>query len=166
MKYLTPTRLCVQIISQLKGTILFRNSKNISVQTKDCHISAKPAYLNLPVNFLYKFDFSSKTSLYLSLGIYLGYGLGGKTKIEVPKIEEAGIKINPFTVEEDFFSKKTGFYRFDAGVSAGINLDIDHSSFSTSGKMGFINAHKETEIKNIHGIVFLAGYEVSLGYFF
>jgi hypothetical protein len=131
------------------------------------NVLAKPNYLVLPVNFLYKFNLSSKTNLYPSLGVYLGYGLSGKTKIKVPSIEEGGIEIGSFTIEEDIFSKKTGFQRFDAGAGAGINLDIDHFYFGISGKFGFVNARKETkEQKNIHGIVFLAVYEATLGYFF
>jgi hypothetical protein len=129
-------------------------------------VMSRPAYLQLPFNFLYKFNLSSKVKLYPSVGIYLGYGIGGKTTMEVPETIISEIVIPSFTYEEKYFRKETEFRRFDAGLSGGLNLDINRFVISIFGDYGLVNMHKGEKIKNNKGNVSLLGWGLSVGYFF
>ena len=127
---------------------------------------ANPSYLHLPINFLYKFDFSTKTKFYPSVGVYLGYGLGGKTELKTPRVQTEFYEIESLTLSEDFFGE-TKFQRFDAGLGAGLTLDINHFSIGVTGKMGLINAvHKDDRVRDYNDKISLVEFGITLGYFF
>jgi len=113
-------------------------------------ITAKtnPSYLQLPLTALYKFDAGLGLFLYPQAGVYLGYGIGGKTKMG--------------DLSFDFFTDDVN--RFDAGLTFGFN--VEHSNFviGLGYDLGLLKINKESysgmdDYKH-------ANIKVTLGYFF
>ncbi|MDR0799046.1 MAG: PorT family protein [Dysgonamonadaceae bacterium] len=156
----------------------------IKVSMKE-ETTLSPAYLQLPVSFLYKFQIGEGLSLYPQVGIYLGYGIGGKIKAKVTG-DFAGISANR-TMERNFFGEdamkitegegkgetetvKTEFTnRFDLGGTVGLNLQYTNFVFGVGYDLGLLKVNKE-EIEGEAGKKLSdwknGNIRVSVGYFF
>jgi hypothetical protein len=116
-----------------------------------------PSYLQLPLSLLYKINIGENLSLNPSVGVYFGYGLGGKVKES----------IGQYSFEEDIFGKIDGeewSNRFDMGATIGLNLQINKILVGLGYDYGFmkINKEKGDGDKNIYN----GNIKVSVGYLF
>lgn len=80
-------------------------------------------YLELPIHIGYSYSFNDKTAIFVDLGPYIAYGLGG----------------NHFNSDNEYFSIK----RFDAGFGYGFGVKFK-KRFAISANMntGFLNLKK------------------------
>ena len=100
--------------------------------------SMRPAYLQMPVLFIYKFHFSDDFSLFPSAGLYAGYGIAGKTKYE-------GDITGDFfdsNSESNFFQEGLN-QRFDMGMSFGVNLQYKKFIAGISYDQGLVNIFED-----------------------
>jgi hypothetical protein len=133
--------------------------------------SVNPSYLQLPISFLYKFEIGQDLYLYPSAGIYLGYGIAGKAKVEGATNLSVGELPDGFdlgTLEDDFFGKgnrgEEVTNRFDFGIGLGVNLQYSKFVIGLGYDLGLTKINKESisgekDAKNVN-------FKVSLGYFF
>ncbi|GHV25234.1 hypothetical protein FACS1894176_03220 [Bacteroidia bacterium] len=126
-----------------------------------------PSYLQLPISVLYKFGIGQDLSLYPSVGIYLGYGLGGKAKLG---LEDTNIPVDELDIDEeeyDFFGKTDGeewTNRFDYGATFGLTLQYTNYTIGLGYDLGLAKINKESEsgVKDLKN----ANIKVSVGYLF
>jgi hypothetical protein len=114
-----------------------------------------PSYLQLPVSVLYKFNVGQDLYLYPSLGLYAGYGIGGKVTWKYSDGDES---------KENFFDKDNDVNRFDMGVTAGFNLQYSKFTFGIGYDYGFLKINKEALYDGDD--LFNGNAKVSVGYFF
>ncbi|MDR3339423.1 MAG: PorT family protein [Candidatus Symbiothrix sp.] len=125
-----------------------------------------PSYLQLPVSVLYKFAVGRDLYLYPSAGIYVGYGIAGKTKIET---DVSSLLVDgSVDGESNFFGEDEDgeeyTNRLDAGLTFGLNLQYSKFVIGLGYDLGLTKINKESysdskDIKNVN-------IKVSLGYFF
>lgn len=121
-------------------------------------ISANPSYLQLPIQAIYRFQLNKDLHLYPALGVYLGYGLGGNTKIDT------------YTMDGVRATEKTSYFknyanRFDMGVAVGVNLEYKKFILGVAYDRGFLKVNKHSyffEDDNAYN----SATRISLGYFF
>jgi len=104
------------------------------------------SYIQLPIQALYKFGVGQNLYLYPSLGVYLGYGIGGTNFLETV---EAGSKTKYFDVCEEF----------DFGLKVGLNLQFESILIGVGYDYGLTKVVKDTDAKN-------SNISVSVGYLF
>jgi hypothetical protein len=134
-----------------------------------------PSYLQLPVSLLYKFNLGQDLSLYPSVGLYAGYGIGGKIKGEIEYISGSG----DTDTEVNFFGKdnddKERTNRFDLGLTLGLTLQYSKYTFGLGYDCGFLKVDKKREKDEIEdGYKYSfskdglsnRNFKVSVGYFF
>lgn len=119
-------------------------------------VTASPSYLQIPVSVFYKFNLPAGFKIYPSLGIYGGYGLSGKLKVQGNIAnEDISSKIDYF----DDFAR-----RFDFGGTAGLNLEYGKFILGLNYDRGFIRVNKE---KAIYGDnAFNSNFRCTLSYVF
>ncbi len=128
-----------------------------------------PSYLQLPISALYKIRIGENLSLNPSLGVYFGYGLGGKIKFTEEYSESTDID----EWDEDYFGKveiydgettekKEWFNRFDMGATVGLNLQFEKFLIGLGYDYGFMKVNKEKMDKNLYN----GNIKVSVGYLF
>ena len=98
-------------------------------------------YLQIPILAAYKFNVSDNMKLSVKAGPYVSYGLFGSD------IELYGYgSVNAFDDEM--------FDRFDAGIAAGLSLDIDKFTVGVEYSRGLMKMAEETKCFNqAYGIV-------------
>ena len=118
-------------------------------------LTLNPDYLQVPVSVLYGFKLGDDITLFPAIGIYLGYGIGGKTKSEgrIFDIEGSGT--------EDFFNDEVN--RFDMGVTAGVHLQYKRFILSGGYEQGFMRLNKESMEDNSNNIL-NGNFRISLGF--
>ncbi|GHV59161.1 hypothetical protein FACS1894182_12830 [Bacteroidia bacterium] len=155
--------------------------EGIKVEAKQ-ETTLDPAYLHLPVSFLYKFQIKEGLYLYPSVGVYLGHGIGGKVKLNL----SGNVMGIPFSMDgnRNFFGKdiliiddeegtdeeKTEiFNRFDMGGIAGLHLQYSNFVIGVGYDMGLLKVNKD-DLYDVDGKKLSdwknANIHVSLGYFF
>lgn len=120
-----------------------------------------PSYLQLPVSFLYKINIGEGLTLNPSLGLYLGYGIGGKMKFEDENYPEEN-------QETDFFGKTDGeeyTNRFDMGATVGLNLQFEKFMIGAGYDYGLTRVNKEKATDGDKNI-YIGNLKVSVGYLF
>lgn len=126
-------------------------------------LKVSPSYLQLPVSLLYKFNVGQDLYLYPSLGLYVGYGIGGKYKFSQTY---NGTEIS---AEEDIFGKDDDgdvlFNRFDAGATVGLNLQFNKFLIGLGYDYGLLRVNKE-KAGNGEKDGYNRNIKVSVGYFF
>ncbi|MDR0574749.1 MAG: PorT family protein [Tannerella sp.] len=119
-------------------------------------ITANPSYLQLPVSIFYKFNLTNGFKLYPSLGVYGGYGLSGNLKTQ-GSIANENLDSNIKYFND--FAK-----RFDAGGTAGLNLEYNKFIFGLSYDHGFIRVNKKEVIYGDNA--FNSNFRCTLSYIF
>ena len=135
---------------------LYYSTLGLKHENEVVKIYTDPSYLQLPVSLFFKLDLSNGLYLYPAVGVYAGYGIGGKFKIEryTGSLE---------TLKTDFFIDDVTD-RFDFGLNVGASLRIDQLSIGLGYDLGLTRLNKEslegaTDTKN-------GNIRVSVGYFF
>ena len=123
----------------------------------DYKASANPAYLQMPLYAIYKFNVGQNLYLYPSLGLYLGYGLNGK--FDVKGVDNG----EPIDEKRDFFNDETN--RFDMGVGAGINLQYERVIFGLAYEHGLLKINKH-DFRYEDENAFNANLKLSIGFLF
>ncbi len=133
-------------------------------------MSFSPSYLQLPIAFIYKIGVGQDLSFYPSLGLYMGYGIGGKFKSEISGQDvPEGIK-DMLNFEYDFFGDNVKTNRFDLGATVGLNLQYSNYTIGLGYDYGFMNINSE-DVKDDETGKKLDDWKngnikVSVGYFF
>ena len=76
----------------------------------DVEITNNPGYIEVPINFGYRYKISDGVSVFGETGPYLAFGICGKTKIEYDGDE----------AKADFFEDGTNKFDFGWGVKVGV----------------------------------------------
>lgn len=119
-------------------------------------VTANPAYLQLPVSVIYKFDLPAKFTLYPSLGLYAGYGLSGKIKTKgMINATDISSKVDYF----DDFARK-----FDFGGTVGLNLQYQKTVLGLGYERSFTRVNKKAVTYGDNA--FNSNFRVTLGYIF
>lgn len=104
--------------------------------------TAKINYLEIPLNFAYKFSISETSNFFVQAGPYLGYALNGKEKSDGE------------TTDIEFGDG--GMKRFDFGIGIGAGLELGAIVPSISYQFGLANLSDDSDatIKNkVLGII-------------
>jgi hypothetical protein len=134
-------------------------------ENNDLEVDVKlsPSYLQLPVSLLYKFNVGQDLYLYPSLGLYVGYGIGGKIKVS------GGVGDITVSEDTDYFGKSGGeeewANRLDAGATIGLNLKFNKFLIGLGYELGLLKINKEKaegDEKNWYN----GNIKVSVGYLF
>ncbi len=106
-------------------------------------------YIQLPLSIAKQYEAGRNSSIEFSVGIYLGYGVGGKTTTEMT---ESGVTE---TIEFDSFGKldpnapvqnSADMSNFDMGFKLGLGTYIDNKYYvGLSYDLGFVNTSHNTE---------------------
>ncbi len=118
-----------------------------------------PSYLQLPISALYKIRVGENLSLNPSLGMYFGYGIGGKIKDTYKFNGESE------SSDENYFGKVDGeewSNRFDMGATVGLNLQFEKFIIGLGYDYGFLKINKEKQDNNLYN----GNIKVSVGYLF
>lgn len=91
-------------------------------------ITTNPSYLQIPVTAIYKFNLPADFSIYPSVGVYAGYGLSGKMKIN------GRIGNRDISSEIHYFNSFAR--KFDFGATIGVNIGYKHSILGTAYDRG------------------------------
>ncbi len=155
----------------LKPSLNFLQKKSrLEYQTDDFpgktfSVNSNLNYLELPLNFVYKFPLKSMT-LYVGAGPSFGYGISGKLKAtgyiysevegdQVPDIIEVKTELDAFKKEADNGAE---FKRFDISANAVAGLELKNGLYVNAGYMlGFSNLLKDDSYKN-RGIQLTVGF--------
>ena len=107
-------------------------------------------YLQMPVNFAYKFNVGNFSKLLVFAGLYIGYGLTAKLKTESGDF-----------LDVKFGSTENAYKPFDFGWNAGVGYQYEKLFLRFKYSRGLYNiSHiKDSSLKNIN----LA---ISAGYYF
>lgn len=104
-------------------------------------------YLELPIMVGFRFNIGGNTNIVLSVGPYVAYGIGGKTKIT------SSIAIPGWEADGDVYTQDTfgdsDMRRFDAGVGVGAAVEFDRFFVGLDSEFGLINLHEDSDAKNI-----------------
>lgn len=115
-------------------------AKGAGIDGEDAKINA--LYLELPVMAAARFAVSDATNIVLSAGPYIGFGVGGKAKVEE---WDGDVKV---TIEQDTFGDDA-FRRFDVGLGIGVAAEFDRIVVGLDGQFGLNKLHKDLKAKNI-----------------
>ncbi len=130
------------------------------------NVNFSPNYLQLPISALYKIKVGENLSLNPSLGIYLGYGIGGKAKTTADVVVDGEpLDLDYLNYDADFFGKTDGeefANRFDMGATVGLNLQFEKFLIGLGYDYGFMKINKEKIEKNWYN----GNVKVSVGYLF
>lgn len=125
-----------------------------SVTTKT---TFNPMYLQLPVHIGYKFEVADNIKLLVELGPYVGFGVGGKTKIKID-----GTNVVDGNRSTDIFNKDNDITRFDFGVGGAIGAEFGAIAVKIGYDLGLMNMYTgDLDISNKTRNAFL-----TLGYKF
>ena len=102
-------------------------------------------YIQIPINLQYKLDLDNK-KLLVQAGPYLGYGIGGKLKVEV---SEGGISINNSEKIKFGSSDDDDFKAFDFGLGLGVGLQIGNLQAVLGYNLGLVKLNPDVNAKNI-----------------
>ncbi len=141
----------------------------------DAKSTVSASYIQLPVSFLYKFNVGPGLSLYPSIGLYMGLGVGGNVKesgsIEFPDYptfnKYIDSKVDLFGKgDKDGDGNYTGYEanRFDAGLTFGLNLEYNKIVLGVGYDLGLTKLNNESDsgVDDMHN----RNLKVSVGYFF
>lgn len=133
----------------------------------DMSIEYNLSYLEIPLSFVYK-PMLGSGKFFLGFGPYIGYGIGGKTKLEV-----AGVKTDDKIVFDD---KYTGlnpydwrhFRHFDYGGNLFFGYELSSGiSLQLNTQLGFARINSENNLFPNNKAEFRnTGFGLSLGYNF
>ena len=140
----------------------------ISIKYKE-EVTAKPSYLQLPIAFVYKMEVGQDLFLCPSLGIYCGYGIGGKVEAEVTG-SAMGISASD-KVEMDIFGKGTDDVpgweanSFDMGATVGLAIQYTKFTIGLGYDLGLSKLNGKDWPSNMKDLK-NGNIRVSVGYFF
>ena len=92
-------------------------------------------YLQLPVNFAYKFNVGYGSKLFIFAGPYAGYALSGKRKVDL----KLGNGTDSGSGDIKFGSKEDEVKPFDFGLNAGIGYEYEKVFFKLQWNPGLAN---------------------------
>jgi hypothetical protein len=91
--------------------------------------STNAVYLQLPIMLGYNEKLNKNVSLNFTLGTYLAYGIGGKTKVSGSYLYNQ--KVNTFSSET--------LKHFDMGLVAGVGVEYNQFTFNAGYEYGLVN---------------------------
>ena len=98
-------------------------------------------YLEIPVNFGYKYSFGGPADVFAMVGPYFGIGLSAKMK--------SGGNEQNFT----FGSGTDQLKRLDAGINYGVGIDISRIQLAVNYGMGLVNISNDSSEKFKNGVL-------------
>ena len=119
-------------------------------------ITADPAYLQLPVSVIYKFNITEDFALYPSVGLYTGYGVSGKIK------SVGSIGVVDVSSEYDYFDNYAK--RFDFGGTMGANLQYKNVVLGFACDRSFTRVNEKKIVFGDNA--FNSNFRITLGYIF
>jgi len=108
-------------------------------------VTARPLYLELPVNILVKLPLFNKVKLFFGAGPYVAMGIAGKNNVEgkllgVSYSDEEAIKYSSDGLDGNNGNAYEGnFKRFDAGFNIIGGLEISHFTLNANYGYGVVN---------------------------
>lgn len=133
-----------------KGT-KYTNSVTLpTLGSIDSKVTVNQMYLELPIFVGFRFNVGGNTNLVLSVGPYLAYGVGGKTKakvstdIDIPSEDLNTIEGSHDTFGDDFIEQ-----RFDAGIGAAVAVEFGRFFVGVDTGFGLVNLDPDVKAKNI-----------------
>lgn len=114
---------------EIKGILKDYLATGIDVRYTE---TARPLYLELPVDFCYRVPLSKNVKFNVLAGAYLSYGLSGEIELE----QEVGGSTVP--EKEDFFGSSKARH-LDAGLGLGVGLEVSKLIFSLKAQFGLVN---------------------------
>ncbi|MDR2474576.1 MAG: PorT family protein [Bacteroidales bacterium] len=130
---------------------LLLSSKGAKAKEGNAKIDAN--YLELPITAVYKFSIAPDTKLYVNAGPYFAYGIFGKIKGSEEVVD--GVTVS---VEVDTFGEN-GLKKFDAGITAGVGMEIMGINFGLNYDLGLTKVMEEGDASN-------RNFWISVGYYF
>ena len=135
----------------------------------ECTLS--PSYLQLPVSLLYKLKLADDLYLYPSLGLYAGYGMGGKWKAVYSGSINLQFEGNLFKEDapaSNPLSPAISADPIDFGFTAGLTFQVNRITLGFGFEQGLSQFDKELAPQNIFGEGGWSNQNirVSLGFFF
>jgi len=121
---------------ELQESLFFNTGLLFSVKGAKMEYGSEDAstnlnYLEIPLNFAYKFSAGEKSKLLVQAGPYLAYALSGKTKYG----DES----------EDINFKEDGLKRIDFGLGVGLGIELGPIVPSISYQLGLSNLNDDSE---------------------
>lgn len=102
----------------------------------DGDIKATLNYLQLPLDFNYRYPLSDKATLDCIAGPYIALGLSSKTEVDMDG--------STISTDKGFFGEDGAYKRFDCGIRVGIGTHIgSHAGLSVCYNLGLSNLIKE-----------------------
>lgn len=141
--------------------------------TAESEFKAKPAYVEVPVNLLYKPQLGTG-NLLIGAGPYLGYGIGGKWETngrivigDIVLTEKSGKVL----FKNDWRDGEFGNYLFGKPWDYGVNLVagyefLQHFTAQFNAQFGLANLTAEIDGISREGSTRNKGYGISVGYRF
>jgi len=102
-------------------------------------------YLQIPINLQYKYDLDNMTLLFQA-GPYLGYGVGGKMKIEM---SEGGTSVSSSEKIKFGSGDDADFRAFDFGLGLGAGLKFGNIQAVLGYNLGIVKLDPDIDMKNI-----------------
>lgn len=119
-------------------------------------------YIDIPVLANFSFDLGNNLGVFVNAGPYLGFGIGGNTKVSG---EAEGISGN-FNVKEDPFGDKGFLKRFDWGAQVGAGVEYGKIQLGLGTQFGFGDLAKSDAKVSGDKAVTTSDFFVTLGYRF
>lgn len=107
---------------------LFFTTKGSKINSNLLEVNMNQMYLELPIMAAARFYVGDYTSIVVSAGPYVAYGIGGKTKTKLGDIPE--VSVNTFG---DYGAK-----RFDTGLGVGVAGEFGRIILGVEGQLGLI----------------------------
>ena len=109
-------------------------------------------YVELPVMVAFRFNIVGSTNIVLSVGPYIGYGVGGKVSGKITSgkdqvanvdefLDELGVNVNTFG--------KDRLNAFDAGVGVGVAVEFGRFFAGLDTEMGLTKLLSDSKANNI-----------------
>lgn len=124
------------------------NSKGLTEHRKGKEININATYVNMPLQLGYKLQIEDDLPTFVCrLGPYVGYGIGGKTKLK-----ELNLESNTFS--------EGGLKKLDVGIGVAVGAEIGHIAVDLGYNLGLVDISDQKE--NIKA----RNYFASVGYKF
>ena len=119
----------------LQANLLY-TTKGYKLNTQNVEISARADYLQIPIDFMYKYELNDDWRLVGSAGLFFGFGLYGFTDFEDHYGEKDTPRLQHQSLRQPFRNEETGVHNlicFDPTVHGATYWKDRNDTFATEG---------------------------------